>query len=57
MAAAQEYNFSMMKKEAEIMAHFLPGVVALEMIITVRVFHFGAKLQEGETCAARDRRA
>lgn len=46
-----------MKKEAEIMAHFLPGVVDVEMMIIDRVLHFSAKLQEGETSlAARDRR-
>lgn len=46
-----------MEKEAETMAHFLPGVVAVEMIIIARVLHFSAKLQEGEaSLAARDRR-
>lgn len=52
-AAAQERNCPAMKKAAEIMAHFLPGVGALEMLIVARGLRFSAKLQEGNTCSQR----
>ena len=37
----------MVKREVVIMAHFLLGVVALEMIIGGGVLHLGADLQDG----------
>ena len=42
----------MVKKEVIIVAHFLLGVVALEMIIGGGVLHLGADLQDGEASPA-----
>lgn len=42
----------MVKREVEIVAHLLLGVVALEMIIGEGVLHLGADLQDGEASPA-----
>lgn len=47
MAAKEERNSQMVKREAEIMAHLLLGVVALQMI-TGGVLHLHAHLQDGD---------
>ena len=47
VAAKEERNSRMVKREAEIMAHLLLGVVALQMI-TGGVLHLHAHLQDGD---------
>jgi hypothetical protein len=52
VAAVFEWNYRMVRKEVETVAHLPLGVVALEMIIEGGVRHPGADLQEGEASLA-----
>lgn len=47
VAAVSEWSYPMVKREVEIVALLLPGVVALEMIIVGGVLHLAADLHEG----------
>ena len=51
MAAEEERNSQMVKREAETVAHLLLGVVALQMI-TGGVLHLHAHLQGGDASPA-----